>query len=55
MKRIILVLMPCMVLCNALAQQNDNATYNEAMSRRDYQSAINIMANVLKEKNVNKD
>ena len=52
MKRIILVLMPCMVLCNALAQQNDNATYNEAMSRRDYQSAINIMANVLKEKNL---
>ena len=37
-----------MVVCNALAQRSDNATYNEAMSRREYQSAIIIMANVLK-------
>ena len=41
-----------MVLCNASAQQNDNTAYNEAISRRDYQSAIHIMANILKDKNL---
>ena len=52
MKRLVILLIPFMVLCNASAQQNDNTAYNEAMSRRDYQSAIHIMANILKDKNL---
>lgn len=52
MKRLIILFIPFMVLCNASAQQNDNTAYNEAMSRRDYQSAIHIMANILKDKNL---
>ena len=52
MKRLVILFIPFMVLCNASAQQNDNTAYNEAMSRRDYQSAIHIMANILKDKNL---
>ena len=52
MKRLVTLLIPFMILCNASAQQNDNTAYNEAMSRRDYQSAIHIMANILKDKNL---
>ena len=52
MKRLVILFILFMVLCNASAQQNDNTAYNEAMSRRDYQSAIHIMANILKDKNL---
>lgn len=52
MKRLVILFILFMVLCNASAQQNDNTAYNEAISRRDYQSAIHIMANILKDKNL---
>lgn len=51
MKRFVLFLMPFMILCNASAQQNDNTAYDGAMSRREYQRAVNIMANILKDNN----